>query len=352
MPSLFDPVTLGDLALPNRIVMSPLTRCRAEDGRVPGPLAVEYYAQRAGAGLIVTEATLVLAEGAGFFDTPGIYSEAQVAGWRRVTDAVHARGGRIVCQLWHCGRLSDPDILGGLQPVSSSDVPAAGHVRLLTPRRDHPVPRPLGIDELPGIIAAYRRAAENARAAGFDGVELHAANGYLIDQFLCDKVNRRTDAYGGPVGNRMRLLLEVVDVLVDVWGRGRVGVHLSPRCDNNDAGDSNPPALHAAVAAALGQRRIAFLMLREREAADSLLPMIKRAFGGAVIANELLTRDSAEAILTRGDADAAAWGRAFIANPDLVERLRSGAALATPDPETYYGRHNGARGYTDYPALA
>ena len=352
MPSLFDPLVAGDLHLANRIVMSPLTRCRAEEGRVPGPLTVEYYAQRAGAGLIISEATIISADAAGFFDTPGIWSSAQVAGWRKVTEAVHTRGGRIVCQLWHCGRLSDPEILGGAQPVSASDVPAAGHVRLLHPRRDHPVPRPLRLEEIPGIVAAYRAAAENAKAAGFDGIELHAANGYLIDQFLCDKVNRRTDAYGGPVENRARLLMEVVDAVVPVWGAGRVGVHLSPRCDNNDAGDSNPAALHGYIARELGRRKLAFLMLREREAADSLLPAIRQAFGGVVIANELLTRDSAEALLKRGVADAAGWGRAFLANPDLVARLRTGAPLNAPEPETFYGRHFGAKGYTDYPALA
>jgi len=351
MPSLFDPLVAGAFHLPNRIVMSPLTRCRADAGRIPSALMVEYYRQRAGAGLIISEGTVISPTAAGFPDTPGIWNAAQVAGWRRVTEAVHAAGGRIVCQLWHVGRLSHPVYIDGAQPVAPSAVPAAGHVRLMRPITDHPVPRALDLAEIAGIVEDFRSAAVNAKAAGFDGVELHAANGYLIDQFMQDKTNRRTDGYGGPIANRLRFLLEVTDAVSGVWGAGRVGVHLTPRCDVNDAGDSDPRALFSAVARALKGRGVAFLCLRERLKPDSLIDMIRQEFGGVVVANEDLTQASAEALLAGGRADAAAFGRAFIANPDLVERLRRGAMLNPPDPETFYGHQNGARGYTDYPTL-
>jgi 2,4-dienoyl-CoA reductase-like NADH-dependent reductase (Old Yellow Enzyme family) len=351
MPTLFEPLIAGDLHLSNRIVMSSLTRCRAEDGRVPGALAVEYYRQRASAGLIISEGTVVTPGGVGFADTPGIWSAAQIAGWRQVTDAVHAAGGTIVCQLWHCGRQSHMAHLDGATPVAPSAVAAAGHVRLLRPVVPHPVPRALETAEIPGIVEAFRQGAANARAAGFDGVELHAANGYLIDTFLQDKTNKRDDRYGGSIENRMRFLLDVVDAVSGVWGAGRVGVHLTPRCDVNDMGDSNPAALFTAVARALKDKGVAFLCLRERLKDDSLLGRIKAEFGGVVIANEDLTPASAAQLVAEGAADAAAFGRAFIANPDLVARIRAGAALNTPDPETFYGRHHGARGFTDYPAL-
>lgn len=351
MPHLFEPVQCGDLTLPNRIIMAPLTRCRAADGRVPHDLNTTYYRQRASAGLIITEGTIVSASAAGYYDSPGIWSDEQIAGWRKVTDAVHAEGGRIVVQLWHCGRVSDPELLDGDLPVAPSAIAAAGPVRLLMPKRAHPVPRALTLAEIPGIIAAFRQGAINARSAGFDGVEIHAANGYLIDQFLQDKTNHRTDAYGGSLENRTRLLLEITDAVVEVWGAGRVGVHLAPRGDSNDAGDSNPAALFPYVAGELGKRRLAFLFLREYQGEDSLLAAVKAAFGGFVIANERLTRESAEALIANGTADAAAWGQAFIANPDLVARLARNAPLNPPDFKTYYGRANGEKGYTDYPAL-
>ncbi|MET3602954.1 2,4-dienoyl-CoA reductase-like NADH-dependent reductase (Old Yellow Enzyme family) [Sphaerotilus sulfidivorans] len=347
---LLAPLQLGDLHLPNRIVMAPLTRARAVGAdRVPNALMARHYAQRAGFGLILSEATAVTPQGVGYADTPGLWSEAQVEGWRGVTEAVHAAGGRIVAQLWHVGRISDPVFLEGGLPVAPSAVTPAGEVSLVRPKRPYVTPRALALDELPGIVAAYRQGAENARRAGFDGVEIHAANGYLIDQFLQDRSNQRTDAYGGPIENRMRLLLEIVDAAIEVWGAGRVGVHLAPRGDAHDMGDSDPQALFTQVARELGRRGVAFLCLREHLGAGRLLPVIREAFGGAVIANEGLDPDSAEALLGRGEAEAVAFGRLAIANPDLVERIRQGAALNRPDPSTFYG--GGETGYTDYPAL-
>lgn len=351
MPSLFDPLVAGEFRLRNRIVMAPLTRCRAGAGRVPTDLNLDHYVQRADAGMILTEATAVMPKGVGYPDTPGLWSDEQVAGWRRITDAVHAAGGLILAQLWHVGRISDPIYLDGDLPVAPSAVQPAGHVTLVRPKRPFVTPRALDLAEIPGIVAAYARAAANARAAGFDGVEIHAANGYLIDQFLQDKTNRRSDAYGGSIENRSRFLLEVTDAVMDVWGPGRVGVHLAPRCDANDAGDSNPRALFTHVAAELAKRRVAFLFLRERIAEDSLLAEIKAIFGGVVIANEGLTRASAESLLAAGTADAAAWGKAFIANPDLVTRIARDAPQNPLDVATLYGNDNGPRGYTDYPAL-
>ena len=347
---LLAPLQLGDLHLSNRIVMAPLTRARAVGAdRVPNALMARHYAQRAGFGLILSEATAVTPQGVGYADTPGLWSEAQVEGWRGVTEAVHAAGGRIVAQLWHVGRISDPVFLEGGLPVAPSAVAPAGEVSLVRPKRPYVTPRALALDELPGIVAAYRQGAENARRAGFDGVEIHAANGYLIDQFLQDRSNQRTDAYGGPIENRMRLLLEIVDAAIEVWGAGRVGVHLAPRGDAHDMGDSDPQALFTQVARELGRRGVAFLCLREHLGAGRLLPVIREAFGGAVIANEGLDPDSAEALLGRGEAEAVAFGRLAIANPDLVERIRQGAALNRPDPSTFYG--GGETGYTDYPAL-
>ncbi|MGE3930456.1 MAG: alkene reductase, partial [Hyphomonadaceae bacterium] len=314
---LFEPLRLGDLVLPNRIVLAPLTRCRAVDERTPNALMRDYYVQRASAGLQITEATSVTPMGVGYPNTPGIWSERQVEGWRAITDAVHAAGGRILLQLWHVGRISHPVYLNGAQPVSASAIAAGGHVSLLRPKEDYPVPRALELAEIPGVIEAYRKGAENAKRAGFDGVEIHGANGYLLDQFLQDGSNKRTDAYGGPVEHRARLLLEVAEACVSVWGAGRVGMHLAPRGDAHGMGDSNLLATFSYVASELGRRKLAFLCTREREAPDSISPQLKRAFGGPLIANEGFTRESAEAILARGDADAVAFGKSFIANPDL-----------------------------------
>ena len=350
MTTLFTPLQMGALTLPNRIVMAPLTRSRAGEDRLPNDLMARYYAQRADAGLILTEATSVTPQGVGYAGTPGIWSDAQIEGWKLTTRAVHDRGGRIAMQLWHVGRISDPVFLNGDLPVAPSAVQPAGHVSLLRPKRPYATPRALDIDEIPGIVEAYRQGAENARRAGFDGVELHGANGYLIDQFLQDRTNRRTDRYGGSIENRARLLAEVADAVISVWGADRVGLHLSPRGDDHDIGDSDPAALFTHVAEQMRARGIAFIVLREYEADDSLLAKIRAAFGGPVIINERLTPESAAALVAEGRADAVAFGKDFIANPDLVTRLREGLPLNEVDPSTFYV--GGARGYTDYPVHA
>jgi 2,4-dienoyl-CoA reductase-like NADH-dependent reductase (Old Yellow Enzyme family) len=346
---LQQPLTVGDLQLPNRIIMAPLTRCRASAGRVPNELMRDYYVQRATAGLILSEATAVSPMGVGYPDTPGIWSAEQVQGWRLVTEAVHAAGGRIFMQLWHVGRISDPFYLNGELPVAPSAIAPEGHVNLVRPQRPFMTPRVLETHEIPGIVAAYRLGAENAKAAGFDGVEIHGANGYLLDQFLQDSTNRRTDDYGGGIENRARLMLEVTDACIAVWGANRVGMHLAPRGDAHSMGDSDPAATFGYVARELGKRRIAFICARESVGPNRLGPQLKQAFGGIYIANEAHTRDSAEELLRSGEADAVAFGKAFIANPDLVRRFASDAPLNAPDPSTFYGQ--GPGGYLDYPSL-
>ena len=350
MPTLFDPLRIGDLLLPNRIVMAPLTRSRAGAKRMPNALMAEYYAQRASAGLIISEATVVTPDGVGYADTPGIWSPEQVTGWRLVTQAVHEAGGRIFLQLWHCGRISHPVFLNGALPVAPSAIAPEGPVRLVRPETPYVIPRSLELSEIPGIIAAYKQGAQHAQAAGFDGVEVHGANGYLLDQFLQDGANLRTDDYGGAIENRARLMLEVVDAAVAVWGAGRVGLHLAPRGDAQSMGDSNPALSFGYVAREAGRRGIAFICAREYIGPDSLGPRLKRAFGGIYIANEKFTQESTEAILARGDADAVAFGQLFIANPDLPRRFALKAALNTPRPTTFYG--GGAEGYTDYPEIS
>jgi 2,4-dienoyl-CoA reductase-like NADH-dependent reductase (Old Yellow Enzyme family) len=349
MPDLFTPLKLGDLQIPNRIVMAPLTRCRADEGRVPNDLMAEYYLQRATAGLIITEAVAVDPMGVGYPDTPGIWSAAQIAGWRRITGVIHKAGGQIVMQLWHVGRISHPDYLGGALPVAPSAIAAQGHVALLRPKQDYPTPRALDLKEIPAVVEAYRKGAENARAAGFDGVEIHGANGYLLDQFLQDSTNQRTDAYGGAVENRARLMLEVTDAVVGEWGPGRVGMHLAPRGDAQSMGDSNPRATFGYVARELGKRKIAFICTREYQGADAIGPDLKKEFGGVWIANENFAPESAAQIVGDGLADAVAFGRLFISNPDLPARIERGAALNAPDPATFFAR--GPKGYTDYPDL-
>ena len=350
MPTLFDPAQFGELKLKNRIVMSPLTRCRASAGRVPNAMMAEYYRQRAGAGLIITEATIVSAQGAGYPDTPGIWSEEQVEGWKLATKAVHDAGGLIVLQLWHVGRVSDPSYLDGELPVAPSAIAPRGTVSLVRPKKNFVVPRALRADEIPGIVADFKRGAQNAQAAGFDGVEIHGANGYLLDQFLQDGSNKRTDAYGGSVQNRARLHLEVTDACLSVWGAGRVGMHLAPRCDAHDMGDSDPAATFGYLAAELGRRKLAFLCARESQAPPRLGPALKKAFGGAFVANEGLDKASAQSLLAAGEADAVAFGKLFIANPDLPRRLQDDAPLNAWDMNTFYAP--GPKGYTDYPALA
>jgi 2,4-dienoyl-CoA reductase-like NADH-dependent reductase (Old Yellow Enzyme family) len=350
MTTLFTPLTLGDLELPNRIIMAPLTRARAIENRVPNALMTEYYVQRASAGLIISEATSVTPQGVGYFNTPGIWSAEQVAGWRQVTDAVHATGGRMVLQLWHVGRISDPIFLNGELPVAPSAIAPKGHVSLVRPEREFVTPRALELEEIAGIVAAFRNGAENALAANFDGVEVHGANGYLLDQFLQDSSNKRTDIYGGSIENRARLLLEVTDACIDVWGAGRVGVHLAPACDAHSMGDSNPAATFGYVARELGKRRIAFICAREKQSDTRLGPQLKQAFGGAYIANQQLDKASAERLVASGEADAVAFGVLFIANPDLPRRLAIDAPLNTPQAETFYASTE--VGYIDYPALA
>jgi 2,4-dienoyl-CoA reductase-like NADH-dependent reductase (Old Yellow Enzyme family) len=349
MTTIFDPITLGELQLANRIVMAPLTRCRADEGRVPNAMMAEYYVQRASAGLIISEATSVTPMGVGYPDTPGIWSDAQVRGWSNITKAVHGAGGKIVLQLWHVGRISHPTYLNGETPVAPSAIKPDGHVSLVRPLSDYVTPRALELAEITDIVDAYRTGAENAKAAGFDGVEVHGANGYLLDQFLQSSTNQRTDQYGGSVENRARLMIEVVDACIGVWGAGRVGLHLAPRADSHDMGDDNLIETFSYVAAEMGKRGIAFICSREREAGDSIGPQLKKAFGGAYIANEKFTKDSANAWLANGSADAVAFGVPFIANPDLPARLQQDAPLNTPVPETFYAK--GPVGYIDYPTL-
>jgi len=349
MPTLFDPVKIGEWTLPNRIIMSPLTRARAGAERIPNALMAEYYKQRATAGLILSEATAVMPNGVGYADTPGIWSAEQVEGWKLVTKPVHDAGGRILLQLWHVGRISDPLFLGGDLPVAPSAIRPEGHVSLVRPIKPFVTPRALERDEIPGIIEAFRRGAENAMAAGFDGVEIHGANGYLPDQFLQDKTNHRTDEYGGSVENRARLMLEVTDAAISVWGASRVGMHLAPRGDAHDMGDSDPAATFGYVAGELGKRGLAFICARESLGPNRLGPQLKQAFGGAWIANEGFTRETAGRVLEDGEADAVAFGVPFIANPDLPRRFALDAPLNEPRPQTFYGAS--PEGYTDYPAL-
>ncbi|MEI8036856.1 MAG: alkene reductase [Verrucomicrobiota bacterium] len=347
---LFQPLQAGALSLPNRIVMAPLTRCRASAGRVPNAMMATYYAQRASFGLIIAEATAVCPQGVGYPNTPGIWSDEQVAGWQGVTRAVHQAGGQIVLQLWHVGRISDPIYLDGGLPVAPSAIQPAGHVNLIRPTKRFVTPRALATGEIPAVIEAYRQGAANAQAAGFDGVEIHGANGYLLDQFLQDSTNHRSDAYGGSLENRARLMLEVTDAVISVWGAERVGMHLAPRGDTHDMGDSDPAATFGYVARELGNRQLAFLCARESHASAALGPKLKEIFGGVFIANEGFTAASAREAIASGQADAVAFGKSAIANPDLVERLRLDAPWNTPDSATFYG--DGPGGYLDYPLLA
>jgi 2,4-dienoyl-CoA reductase-like NADH-dependent reductase (Old Yellow Enzyme family) len=359
---------MGALQLPNRIVMAPLTRSRATpDTRVPTPLQQEYYVQRASAGLIISEATSVTPRGVGYAATPGIWSDEQTEGWKKIVDAVHEAGGRILLQLWHVGRISDPIFLNGALPEAPSAVRPKGHVSLVRPEKEYVTPRALELSEIPGIIAEYKEGALNAKLAGFDGVHIHGANGYLLDQFLQDSTNHRTDAYGGSLEKRARLMLEVTDAVADVWGPDRVGMHLAPRMDSHDMGDSNRLATFTYVGRELGKRGIGWIAAREARIgpdtqlvdsqgrprqianAESIGPAIKEAFGGVYIVNENFDQASAEKALAEGVADAVAFGKLFIANPDLVQRFATGAKLNAWDTKTFYV--GGAQGYTDYPSL-
>jgi 2,4-dienoyl-CoA reductase-like NADH-dependent reductase (Old Yellow Enzyme family) len=358
MPSLFDPITLGAIHAPNRILMAPLTRGRSTRAHVPTPLMVEYYTQRASAGLIITEATGISQQGLGWPYAPGIWNDAQVAAWRPVTDSVHAAGGRIICQLWHMGRIVHPSFLGGAQPVSSSATTAPGKAWTYDGKQPYAEARPLRLDEIPGLLNDYRNAARNAVAAGFDGVQIHSANGYLIDQFLRDNSNFRTDAYGGPVENRIRLLREVAAAVTETIGAERTAVRLSPNGDTQGVNDSNPVALFTAAAAALSDIGIAFLELREpaldgtfgKGEVPPVAPAIRQSFRGPLVLNSDYDGAKGQAQLDAGTADAIAFGRTFLANPDLPHRLKEGLALTKDDMKTWYSQ--GPEGYTDYPVAA
>jgi 2,4-dienoyl-CoA reductase-like NADH-dependent reductase (Old Yellow Enzyme family) len=309
----------------------------------------DYYVQRASAGLILSEATAVTPMGVGYADTPGIWSDEQVEGWKLVTMGVHDAGGHIFLQLWHVGRVSDPYFLDGQTPVAPSAIAPSGHVSLVRPQRPYVTPRALETREIPGIVTAFRIGAENAKRAGFDGVEVHGANGYLLDQFLQDGSNKRTDEYGGPIENRARLMLEITDAAIGVWGANRVGMHLNLRSDAHSMSDSNPAATFGYVAEQLGKRKIAFIVGRESLAEPRIGPGVRKAFGGVYVANDQLTKESAEQLLASGEADAVAFGKAFISNPDLPKRLKVDAPLTPWDSSTFYAA--GPKGYTDYPTL-
>jgi N-ethylmaleimide reductase len=358
-PSLFSPIRIGAIDCPNRVLMAPLTRCRADaDTLAPRALNAEYYAQRASAGLIVSEATQVEPRGLGYMRTPGCYSNAQRDGWRLVADAVHAAGGRIVAQLWHVGAVSHPDLQpGNLLPVSSSEYVAAGTIHTPQGKRERVAARALETEEVRAIVGAYRNAAQLIKDAGLDGVEIHSANGYLLEQFIRDSVNRRTDEYGGSVQNRIRLTLECIDAAVEVFGRDRVGIRLSPiTAANSCPQDSNPQATYMALVEALDARRIAFVHFiegntgAEHHARGFDFGAARRAFRGTTVANNKYTRQMAIDAVASGAADAVAFGVPFISNPDLPRRLELDAPLAPANTKTYYGPE--AVGYTDYPALA
>ena len=351
---LLTPVKLGPLTLPNRIVMAPMTRSRADNpDHAPTDLHAEYYAQRAGAGLIVTEASQVSPQGVGYANTPGIHSRAQVAGWRKVTDAVHERGGRIFIQLWHVGRISHPDFHGGELPVAPSAINP--HVQAFTPAgfKDTVTPRALATAEVRGVVRDFVQAARNAMDAGFDGVELHGANGYLIEQFLRDSSNHRDDIYGGSIANRARFLFDIVEGVSEAIGQDRVGVRLSPGNVGNIGADSNMAALYDFVIGVLDNHRPAYLHLVEggsgANAIEDITRRYRTVFRGTLITNNGYDRESGNAAIAAGDADLVAFGRAFIANPDLPLRFRRSAPVAEGDPSTFYG--GGAHGYVDYPEL-
>jgi 2,4-dienoyl-CoA reductase-like NADH-dependent reductase (Old Yellow Enzyme family) len=335
---LLTPLKMGELTIKNRIIMAPLTRSRAGAERIPNSMMATYYAQRASAGMILTEATSITPQGVGYKATPGIWNEAQVEGWKLVTNEVHRVGGVIFLQLWHVGRISHPHFLDGELPVAPSAVRPEGFVSHLVPKRPFETPRALAIEEIRQIVVDYKNGAIKAKQAGFDGVELHGANGYLVEQFLRTATNLREDEYGGSIENRARFLLEVVDGLIEVWGFGRVGVHLSPEDDKE---------IYSYIARQLKARKIAFIFTREPQGERALTPMIKKEFGGVVIANQELDVSTAEAIVESNRADAVSWGKYYISNPDLVERIEQKIPFASYDTSTFYTAE--AQGYIDYP---
>ena len=353
---LFEPYKLGPITLSNRPVMAPLTRNRAVAGLVPNPLAVEYYGQRASAGLLVTEASQVSQQGHGYQDTPGIYSKEQIAGWRKVTDRVHERGGRIFIQLWHVGRISHTSLQpNNGAPVAPSAVRAKGKTFVGGTFADVSEPRALELSEIPGIIDSFKRGAANALEAGFDGVEIHGANGYLLDQFAKDGTNKRTDAYGGSIENRAKLMLEVAKAVSAEAGAARTGIRISPVTPANDVSDSNPQPLFDHIVDGLNAEKLVYIHVIEgatggpRDVAPFDYASLRKRFDGTYIANNGYDLELANKVLAANEADLIAFGKLFISNPDLVERLKSGAPLNAPDKATFYG--GGAKGYTDYPAL-
>jgi N-ethylmaleimide reductase len=354
---LFEPYKLGPITLSNRIVMAPLTRNRAVAGLVPNPLAVDYYGQRASAGLLVTEASQISQQGQGYQDTPGIYSREQVAGWRKVTDRVHERGGRIFIQLWHVGRISHTSLqANGGAPVAPSAIPAKGKTFVNGTFADVSAPRALTLEEIPGIVEGFKRGAANALEAGFDGVEIHGANGYLLDQFAKDGANKRTDAYGGSIENRAKLMLEVSKAVAAVAGAERTGIRISPVTPANDITDSNPQPLFDYIVDHLNALKLVYLHVIEgatggpRDIAPFDYASLRKRFKRAYMANNGYDLDLANKVLAANEADLIAFGKPFISNPDLVERLKRGAPLNAPDKGTFYG--GGAKGYTDYPTLS
>jgi 2,4-dienoyl-CoA reductase-like NADH-dependent reductase (Old Yellow Enzyme family) len=349
MSILFEPLKVGALTLPNRIIMAPLTRLRGTVDHLPTALQAEYYAQRASAGLIITEGTPVSPLGVGYPQVPGIWSAQQTELWKPITAAVHNAGGRIFAQIWHVGRISDSSFLNGHLPVAPSAIPAPGMMSLVRPKKDYETPHALTIDEIKQVVEDFHQGAKNAKEAGFDGVEIHGANGYLLDQFLQTNSNIRTDEYGGSIENRARLHIEVAEAASAVFGADRVGMHLSPRGDVHGMGDINPRATFTYLATELGKRKLAFLLAREYYAGDRLGPDLKKAFGGVYIANEKYTQAEAEQVILAGEADAVAFGKLFISNPDLPKRFRIGALLSDPNPETFYS--HGPEGYVDYSSL-
>jgi N-ethylmaleimide reductase len=353
---LFEPYKLGPITLSNRVVMAPLTRNRAVAGFVPSPLAVEYYGQRASAGLLITEASQISQQGQGYQDTPGIYSKEQIAGWRKVTDHVHAKGGRIFIQLWHVGRISHVDLQENKQaPVAPSAIRAKGKTYVNGTFADVSEPRALTLEEIPGIIEGFKRATANAIAAGFDGVEIHGANGYLLDQFAKDGANKRTDAYGGSIENRARLMLEVAKAVSAEAGADRTGIRISPVTPANDISDSNPQPLFDHIVDHLNALKLVYIHVIEgatggpRDIAPFDYASLRKRFSGAYMANNGYDLALANKVLAANEADLIAFGKPFISNPDLVERLKRGAPLNEPDKATFYG--GGAKGYTDYPVL-
>lgn len=351
LPNLLSPVELWGLQLRNRMVMAPLTRSRAIDGDVPSPLAVEYYRQRAGAGLIISEASQISPQGKGYPRTPACYSGAQVEGWKSVTEAVHTQGSHMFLQIWHVGRLSHPLVQpGGAAPVAPSAIAAEGELYTPEGLKPYVTPRALEVSEIPGIVSDFRKAAENAKEAGFDGIELHGGAGYLIDQFLRDGTNHRDDAYGGSIEKRSRFLREVVEAVVPVFGANRVGVRLSPMFSTYSMSDSDPQAHFEHVARMLSDFALAYIHVLEMEHDRFDYLALRNSFSGAYIANCGYDAQSAETALATCRADLVSFGSKFLANPDLVERFRVGAELNTPDPETFYQGEE--RGYIDYPSMA